>query len=250
MLTSCFNVENWASLHSAQPTRLDKTLFGMPTEMNIEKTQSGTIISNGIEYNDYPTPRLLVKAMERQYAIPLIESGELKIQHFDYFRKWENKVLGDPDDGNGQYHVNGHPMESESVNDVYAWCLSLPEITSNRLALFKEQGEYDCLVVISNPEAMFQRINEWLLKNHNGFMVHCGAIKYDRSQEIDVKTLNSQQFHYNVFQKAASFKEDREYRLSITNCTFSRLLDKHIDLAIGNCRDIASIEELPNSMLG
>lgn len=218
--------------------------------MNIERAQSGTIISNGIEFNEHPAPRLLVKAMSRRWADSLIDSGKLRVRHLDYFRNWENKVLGDPDDGNGEYHVNGHPMETGSLNDVYAWCLSFPEITPNRLTLFAEQSGYDCLVVIRNPEVMFQRINEFLLTNLDGFMVNCGAVKYDRSQEVDIKTLDSKQVHYNVFQKAASFEEDREYRVSIINCNFSHRQDKHIDLEIGNCRDIVSIEELPNSALG
>ena len=221
-------------------------MFGMPTEMNISRTQSGTILSNGIEYNEFPAPRLLVKAMSQEWACKLIDSGILRIQHLDYFRNWEeNRFLGDPNDGNGQYHVDGHPMETGSVNDVYAWCLSFPEITPNRLTLIAEQSKYDCLVVIRNPEAMFQRIKGWLETNHPGFWVHCGAVKYDRGQEVDKKTLNAQKFHYNVFQKAETFKEDQEYRLSITNSTSSLLQDKHIDLAIGICRDIASIEDLP-----
>ena len=112
-------------------------------------------MSNGIEYNDFPAPRLLVKAMSRIWAGSLIDSGKLKIRHLDYFRSWENKVLGDQNDGNGQYYVNGHPMETGSVNDLYALCLSFSEITPSRLALLAEQSGYDCLVVFRNPEARY-----------------------------------------------------------------------------------------------
>ena len=209
--------------------------------MRIDRAQSETIIYNGIEYNDFPIPILLFKAMSREWASLLIDSGILKIRHLDYFRNWENEVLGDPNDGNGQYHVNSHPMETGSVNDVYAWCLSFPEITPNRLAVFAEQSSFNCLVVIRNPEAMFQRIRAYLVANRQGYRVHCGSVKYDRGKEVDKKALNSQPFHYNVFQKSVFFQEDREYRLSINNCTFSRLQDKHLDLEIGNCSDIAGV---------
>ncbi len=227
----------------------------MPTEMNIERTQSGTFLSNGIEYNDFPAPGLLVKAMSRKHAESLLDSGILRIRHLEYFRNWENKVLGDANDGNSQYLVDGHPMETGSMNDVYAWCMSSSSIAGSRLTLFAEQGEYDCKVVIRNPVEMFQRVKSWLVRNHPKLWIHCGAVKYDRGHEIGKNTLNSQQFHYNVFQKAESFEEDQEYRLSITSCAFGRLHDegsppedKYIDLEIGNCCDIASVEDLPNKI--
>lgn len=217
--------------------------------MNLDKTLTETIIHNGIEYNELPAPEVLIKAMERRFADQLLDSGKLRISHLDCFRNWENKILGDCNDGTGQYYVNGHPMENSSVNDVYAWCLSFPEIADSRLALFRELGGYDCKVVIREPVKMFHRIKKWLVNNHPELWVHCGAVKYDRGQVVDKATLNSQQFHFNVFQKAASFEEDREYRLSITNISFSRLHGGYIDVEMGSCRDIASIEELPNKSI-
>jgi hypothetical protein len=164
-------------------------------------------------------------------------------------------VLGDTNDGNSQYLLDGHPMETSSMNDVYGWCLSSPKITDSRLTLFAEQGEYDCKVVIRDPVEMFQRIKKSLVQNHPKLWVNCGTVKYDRCQEVDKKTLNSQYIHFNVFQKAVSFKEDQEYRMSIINYTFrclhkecSPTEDKYIDLEIGSCRDIVSIEELPNNV--
>lgn len=217
--------------------------------MNFDKTPTGAIIRNGIEYNELPAPEMLVKAMERRFANQLLDSGKLRISHLDFFRNWENKILGDCNDGIGQYYVNGHPMENSSVNDIYAWSLSFPEIADSRLAIFGEQCGYDCKVVIREPEEMFQRIKKRLANNHSELWIHCGAVKYDRSQAVDKATLNSQQFHFNVFQKAASFEEDREYRLSITNISFSRFHGNYIDVEVGNCRDIASIEELPTKSI-
>lgn len=227
----------------------------MSTEMNIEKTQFWVIQPNGIEYNDFPAPCQLVKAMSRKHAERFLESGILRIRHLEYFRNWENKVLGDASDGKGQYLLKGAPMDTDSINDVYAWCLSSPKIANSQLTIFAEQGGYDCKLVIYEPEEIFKRIRKWLTSNRPNLWVNCGAVKYDRGQEVDKVTLNSQPFCFNVFQKAASFKENQEYRLSITNYTFERLHgefsspdDKYIDLEIGNCRDIVSIEELPNKV--
>lgn len=213
------------------------------------------MLFNGIEYNDFPAPKLLVKAMSRKHADLLLESGILRIRHLEYFRNWENKALGDANDGKGRYLLKGNPMDTDSINDVYAWCLSFSEIADSRLTLFADQGEYDCKLVIHDPNEMFQKIKIWLVQNHPQLWVNCGTVKYDRCQEVDKKTLNSQQFHFNVFQKAVSFKEDQEYRLSIINYTFrclhnecSPTEDKYIDLKIGSCRDIVSIEELPNNV--
>jgi len=218
----------------------------------MHSTLTGTFLTDGVEYNESPAPGLLIKAMSRLHANQLIDSGKLRIRHLEYFRNWENKILGDANDGNSQYLVDGHPMETSSMNDVYAWCLSSPKISDSRLTLFAEQGEYDCKVAIHDPAEMFQRIKEWLVQNYPKLWVHCGVIKYDRGQSVDKNTLNSKKHHYNVFQKAVSFHEDQEYRLSITNLSSETLHDeclppekKFIDLEIGNCNDIASIEVLP-----
>jgi hypothetical protein len=215
----------------------------------MERTKSGTIITCGIEYTELPPPKLLVKAMKKKWADPLIKDGLLRIQNIECFKKWENKILGDHNDGEGLYHLKNHPMQMGSVHDVYAWCLSLPEISSDRINLFAKHSGYDCLVVLQNPEMLFKRIKNWFSKKLPGYWLHCGLVKYDRGKEVDKKTLNSQKFHYNVFQKAADFKEDLEYRLSVTNTTFSRLSEEYIDLLLGDCRDILSIEKLPNMSL-
>ncbi len=215
-------------------------------EMGIEKTKSDTLLLNGVEYNELPPPGCLIKTMSKTWALELLKNGVLRVRHLNYFRKWENSILGDPNDGNALYHLNGHSMNTGSVNDVYAWCLSYPEIINERLNLIAEQGNYDCMVVVKRPKAMFDRISNWLSANKPGFWVHCGAVKYNRGEEVDKKTLNSQKFHYNVFQKSDCFSEDKEYRLSVTNTTFTQQEDEYIDLILGDCRDLLSIEELPN----
>jgi len=208
-----------------------------------EITQSGSIIINGIEYNEESLPDRLVKAMERKWAIELVERGALRVNKREYYQKWENEVLGDPNEGKGLYHYDGDPMEIGSSNHVYAWCASLPDIGPQRLSLIARQGNYNCIINLFAPEKFFERIRDYLLIQKQRFWLHCGYINYQRGAPIDKRELNSQRFHFNVFQKAPKFKEDGEYRISVIK--FQRIPEGHLDLVLGDCSDIISIEELP-----
>lgn len=200
-------------------------------------TRSGTIISSGIEYSEYPIPTLLIKAMSSEFAEKLLLKGAIRIRCLEYFRTWENNVLGDKNDGLGQYKLAGNIMNVSSANDVYAFCMALPDIAHDRLRIISAEGKYDTLLTITSPEALFQRIKIALINKYHNYRIHCGLVKYDRSQEIS----NNMKYHFNVFQKSTLFSEDREYRLSVVNCSSNRLEDKYIELNIGDCRDIASI---------
>jgi len=217
--------------------------------MELTRTQTGTVIVNGIEYSEYPPPQQLVKAMERKWAEQLVGDGLMRLRKLEYYRRWENELLGDPNDGEGLYHLHGHPIQTGSANDVYAWCLSLPIIEHSRLLLLAQNGGYDCMLVIHAPEKFFRKVVTFLSQHRKGFILHCGLVNYNRGEEVDKNTLNSQKFHFNVFQKAPRFKDDKEYRIAITNSTFNRLPNDHLDLLLGDCSDIMSIEALPNKSL-
>ena len=211
------------------------------------KTQTGTLLVGGIEYNEYPPPQLLLRAMERQFAEEMAKRGLVRLRKLEYHRQRENDLLGDLNEGRGLYHLDKHPMQTESVNDVYAWCLSLPDISSERLSAIAKDGNYDCIAVIHAPEKLFMRMQDYLQKYNAGFRVHCGYVHYNRGAEVNKGTLNSQKFHFNVFQKAPKFQDDQEYRLSVTNCTAARHEEDYLDLCLGDCRDITSIQPLPNN---
>ena len=208
--------------------------------------QIGTIIVNGIEYNEYPPPSRLVKAMEREWGGDLVGKGAIRFRRLEYYQRWENAVLGDPNEGNGLFHLDGQPMEVNSSNEVYAWCASLPALSLERLALMAREGKYNCIIKLFDPEEFFQRVKDKLSTQRKGLWLHCGHVNYNRGAQIDRNKLNSQNFHFNVFQKDPKFKEDMEYRMSVVNCTFHRLPEDHLDLVLGDCSDIISIEELPN----
>jgi len=213
----------------------------------ITETLTGTLLVDDIEYNEYPPAEQLCKAMKRQWANKLIQRGLIRIRKLEYYRKLENDVLGDPNDGRGLYHIEGHPMQMDSANDIYAWCLSLPEISNGRLLAISAQGKYDCTVVIHDMEKLLVRIRSYVQKNYRGLRLHCGYVLYDRGTEVSKETLDTQKFHFNVFQKASRFQDDREYRVSITNCTSKRYKKDYLDLLIGECKDIISIQPLPKN---
>jgi hypothetical protein len=213
----------------------------------ITGTQTGTVLVNGIEYNEYPPPEQLLKVMKRQWAECLLGTGLVRLHKLEYYRRLENELLGDPNDGEGLYHLGGHPIQTGSVNEVYAWCLSLPVIEKGQLLLLAQHGGYDCTVVVRAPEEFFRRVKDWLCKYKKGFQLHCGLVNYNRGEEVDKETLNSQKFNFNVFQKAPRFGDDMEYRISITNWTFKSFQEDHLDLLIGDCSGIMSIERLPDN---
>jgi hypothetical protein len=215
----------------------------------VTQTETGTLLVRDIEYNEYPPPQQLIKAMERRWANEIIKNGVIRVRKSEYHRQWENDLLGDPNDGNGLYHLEGHPMQTGTVNDVYAWCLSLPEISDKHLWKIAEHGNYDCTIIVHAMDKLLTRIQSYLQQNNKGFWMHCGCVNYNRGAEVDKATLNSQKFHFNIFQKGTCFQEDKEYRVSIINCTFEKSDKNYLDIVIGNCSDIISMQPLPNKPL-
>jgi hypothetical protein len=184
--------------------------------------------------------------MEFEFASKLVSEGLARLRTLTYYQQWENEILGDPNDGIGLNHLDGRPMTLKSANDVYIFCVSLPSIDPEHQLLMAQNSSYDCVVLITEPEEFFRRIRNYLLAMLKGFLLHCGTVNYDRGREVDMKTLNSQKFHCNVFQKAFKFKNDIEYRLTVTDYNFTHSSNEFIDLFLGNCSDIISIRKLPN----
>ncbi len=211
----------------------------------IIKTKTGTLVVAGTEYNKYPPPPKLLRVMKRCWADELINKGIFRFGNLEQYRKWENEILGDINDGHGMYKMNDHEYNTGSINSVYALCTSLPEISQQRINQIAKSNGYDCIVEINNPAQFINRITNYLTTTHKGDLhLHCGKIRYDRGNDVDKKTLNSQQFHHNVFQKNAVFSEDFEYRLSLTNCTFNEEFGDVVNVEIGNCSDIVKIKNL------
>lgn len=212
---------------------------------NITKTQSGTLIVDGVEYNQYPAPQTLLKIMQRQWAEQLV-IGSVRFGSLEYYRRWENKVLGDPNDGNGMFRMNDHPYSVQSSNNIYAFCTALPIICCDRIRVLAQHGNYSCIVRIQSIDIFIQRIRDALQPLKGRLILHCSAVNYNRGSEVDKPTLNSQRFHFNVFQKSSKFAEDKEYRLALTDYQIASVDEEFVDLKIGDCSDIMEIETLPN----
>ena len=210
------------------------------------RTQSDTIIKDGVEYSTYPPPLVLVKVMERCWAEKFVLMGSMRFGSLESYRRWEDAVLGDPNDGKGMFRMQGHPYNIGSSNPVYAWCAAQPVITSERILILASQSRYDCLVRIQQPKILIQRVKTSLLDINRNLFLHCAEVLYNRGSEVDKATLNSQKFHFNVFQKDPIFSEDCEYRLSLTDAGLKTQLKDHIDIELEDCSDIMNIEDLPN----
>ncbi len=174
--------------------------------MNIMSTKSGTMIVNGVEYNTYPPPSALVKVMKSRWAKELIDYGNIRFGSLESYREWENAILGDPNDGKGRLHMMGHPYDTDSGNPVYAWCASLPTITTDRTLLLAEHGSYDSVVRISDPLLFIQRVCNILVRSYKTMYLHCSPVSYNRGEEVNKRTLNSQKFHFNVLPERSLFR--------------------------------------------
>ena len=206
---------------------------------------SETMTIDGVEYCTYPPPAILLKATERRWAKELLATGLMRFGSLVSYRKWENDVLGDPNDGEGLFYMKGHPYSTGSINPVYAWCGSLPAITSDRTLLLAKHGKYDCVIRVHEPLILIQRIRKALSETCKSPHFHCSEVFYNRGAEVDKHTLNSQGFHFNVFQKDPVFAPDMEYRLSLTDTALRPEPKPYVDIVIGKCLDIMSIEALP-----
>ena len=213
------------------------------------KTQSGTLVVDGVEYGSYPPPIELLKAMKRRWAEALVEYGQMRFGSLASYRQWENVVLGDPNDGQGMFRMSGHPYQTGSANAVYAWCASMPGITAERTLLLAQHCDYDCVVRVHKPLVLIRRVHSALVNVHQSLLLHCSEVSYDRGGEVNTQTLNSQKFHFNVFQKDAVFSPDMEYRLSLTDACLRAKPERFVEILVGDCSDIIAIEELPKSAI-
>lgn len=206
--------------------------------------QSDTIFVDGVRYNNnnYPPPNCLIKVMKRCSADRLLSEGAIRLGSLNSYRRWENAILGDPNDGKGKLRMNAHPYEVGSSNPVHAWCAALLTITPERINILAEHGKYDCLVRIHQPKELIRRLQ--VAKPKDSYL-HCAEVSYNRGEEVDKVTLNPQRFHFNVFQKDPFFIDDQEYRIALIDVSRKPAHLDHIDLSIGDCSDIMVIEELP-----
>ncbi|MCP4683121.1 MAG: hypothetical protein GY864_12365 [Desulfobacterales bacterium] len=213
---------------------------------NFIQTKSGTVIVDGIEYNRHPPPQSLLKVMDRHWARELREHGLIRFGSPEYYQRWENCVLGDPNDSKGLLYSDGHPYHINSGNPVFVWCMALQDISKSRIKKLAKKIDYNCVIRIISLEELLKRIKRSIQSLQKQFHLQCGKVTYNRGEEMDKTVLNTQKWHFNVFQKSPDFKDDREFRISITDLSYSCRVEQFFKLNVGDCSDIILIEDLPN----
>ena len=206
----------------------------------IQVTQNGTVVVNGIEYNEYPSPSSLIKATEMEWALKLRDEGCGRLNSVKFYRALENPELGDRNEAKGMLKLNGHPMEVGSVNEVFIWCSAIPEASPEILKGLNPS--YDAVVRIYDVEKFVKRIVSTAKNDGYTLFPQIGKMNYNRGEEVSTDVLNKQQWHHNVFQKSLDYAHQEEYRLSFSNITFKRIAKKYLDLSLDNCNDIIEIE--------
>ncbi len=206
----------------------------------IYKTQSGTVIVSGIEFNQHPPPSSLIKATEMKWARKLRNDGIIRLTSFDVYRQIENPELGDRNEGVGVLNVNGHPMTTSSANEVFIWCCAESESSPEVLKGF--DPSYDAILSIHDVEKLTKRIVQSAKFEGYSLTPHLGKVIYNRGEEVSKEVLNDQQWHSNVFQKHHDYSHQQEYRLSFSNFTFNKIDQQYLDLKLGDCSNIITIE--------
>ena len=205
----------------------------------IQVTKNRTVLANGIEYNEYPSPSSLIKATEIKWALKLRDEGSLRLNSVEFYQALENPELGDRNEAKGMLKLDGHPMEVGSANEVFIWCSAIPGTSPDILKSLNPS--YDAIVLVRDVEEFVKRIVSTAKSEGYELYPHIGKVNYNRGEEVSKVALNSQQWHHNVFQKSWDYSHQEEYRLSFSNLTLQRIDKKHLDLSLGNCNDIIEI---------
>jgi len=206
-------------------------------------TLSGTQIVDSIEYNEYPAPNMLVKAMESQWAQLLLHEGELRLCPLSFYQALESDELGDRLEGQGELCVNSHPYSVTSLNENFVWCCSNPD--SQYSTLLDLDDGYDVVIKVSNTTEFVNRIATALReKGYNFSIPQVGRVSYNRTSEITLESLQSQKWQWNVFQKSPSFQHQNEYRFVFSELSLELPKGEAICLSIGNCEDIIELVKI------
>jgi len=202
----------------------------------------GTMFVDGVRYSTYPPPTTLIKVMKRCFAESLLYDGSVRFGGLALYKKMENPVLGDPNEGKGIFRCKDRLYEVGSMNSVYVWCASCPTITPERVNLLAKHEKYDCVVIIKQPAVLIQRLRSSL--KHSHMYLHCSDVSYDKGAVVDKIMLNSKKFHFNIFQKDTNFSEDEEYRIALIDHELGPELPCRF-ITVGRCSDIMEISNMP-----
>ena len=205
-------------------------------------TKSGTKIIDGIEYNAYPAPVYIIKAMESVWARKLITEGVIRLNSLSYYHSLESVELGDSLEGLGELQVNAHTYSTSSLNETFAWCSANPDTDCTDLLALDEN--YNVVIKISDIAEFVKRIVSALVTKRYSFSPpQIWHVTYNRSTEVTMETLQSQQWQWSSFQKTSSYSHQNEFRVVFSDLSFELEQGEPIDLIIGDCADIIEFIE-------
>ncbi|CED58033.1 hypothetical protein [Vibrio sp. 10N.222.52.C12] len=205
-------------------------------------TINGTRIVDGIEYNEYPAPNVLIKAMELTWAKKLITKGIIRLNSLSFYQGIESVELGDSLEGLGELTVNNHQYSTSSLNEVFIWCCA--NSNTKHSTLLGLDKHYDSIIKITNITKFVNRIAEQLRHDKYNFSnPHIGKVNYNRSLEVTKESLQNQKWQWNTFQKSQNYEHQNEFRIVFSDLSFKLEQAISIDLVIGNCEDIIELIE-------
>ncbi|EPZ7321235.1 hypothetical protein ACXR5E_003907 [Vibrio mimicus] len=200
-------------------------------------TKNETEIHDGIEFNEYPAPSFLLKAMHSKWADKLIEQGLIRLNSLSYYQNLDNKELGDALEGKGELRVKSRQYSMSSNNELFVWCCANPE--SKPEVLLSLDKSYDVVVKVANPIEFIKRISLALEKGGYKFTIpQVGRVNYNRGFEVTLDSLQNRQWQWNAFQKVETYSHQNEYRFVFSKLSCGLEREAPINLCLGDCSDI------------
>jgi len=206
----------------------------------VSRTKNRTFLFQGLEFNEWPAPKFLLKAMKKEWAEEFLLTGRVCLNSMSFYHSHTSREIGDVFEGKGELVVNGSMVNVGSLNQHYMWCCSLP--STSRRVMYSLSNEYDVIIRVNDIPELMRRMSNALVKAGMSITPpHLGKVKYSRGQTTS-NANNGGQWLWNCFQKRSHYQHQRECRIVFTSLdSMSHSLEPQI-VDIGPCSDIATIE--------
>lgn len=197
---------------------------------------------DGIDYDAFPPPHPLFRAMKYTYATKLLHQGNIRLGRIDVYKKQEERTLGqsDPREGTAILLDHGNPHRISGLLHTYILCTSTAEADHRRL--LEMDREYETIVQINDPHEFAHRILESTKQFRSSYSVECAHAVYDKG-EADLPRMADEldlSYRYN-FQKDRGYSWQHEYRFAVTDLGHQCLFGQYMDLELGCCKRLVKI---------
>lgn len=209
------------------------------------KTKNRTFLYEGLEFNQWPTEKFLLKAVKKEWAEDFLRIGRICLNSMSFYHDHDSGEIGDSLEGKGALVVQGVMVNVESINQHYMWCCSLP--STSRKALYSLSDEHNVIVRVDNISELMKRMEKAMIEN--GICIappHFGKVSYSRGS-VSSNGGTGSKWLWNCFQKRAQYQHQRECRIVLTNLNSFKQRSERLFIDIGACSDIASISDKPVS---